>query len=423
MSGAAVSGAAVSETDREEAPRLFAGAPELAVKMGDRGLFQGLDPLVYLNHAGISPPSVLVRKAVATILADQGKRGADAYPRWARQRARLREKLANLVNAGSPGEIALTQNTTRGISDVALTFPWNKGDRVVVFRGEFPSNVTPWLRAAELFSLEVVMLDAHLYMADLERALEALRQECDKGVRLLAVSAVEFQTGFRMPVEAMSKLVSARGGAMLVDAVQAMGVLPVDVQALGIDFLACGAHKWLMGIDGAGFLYARQEWAEKLVPHVAGWLSHESAVDFLFEGAGRLRYDKPIKKQISFLEGGNLSATAFAGLEASLDAILGLGVPEVFAHVQRFHDAVEPRAIELGLKSLRSPLADHRSGTLSFLPPQGIDVTVLHRELVALGIACALPDGCLRFAPHWPNAIDEAEQVLLSLEEALRRAR
>ena len=404
-----------------EAPKLYVDAPELAVKMGDRGLFSGLEPLVYANHAGISAPSILVRKAVNTLLADYAKRGAEAYPTWALQRARLREKLGALVGA-SRFDVALTQNTSRAIADVALCFPWQAGDRVILFRGEFPANVTPWQRAAEHSDLEIVMLDAHAYRTEPSGALEALRSEVARGARLVSVSAVQFQTGFRMPLSAMSEIIKPSGAALFVDAVQAVGMVPLDVEAMGIDFLASGSHKWLMGIEGGGFLYARESRARALVPRVAGWLSHDNPVDFLFEGPGHLRYDKPIRRCIDFLEGGNVSATAFAALEASLDAIVSLGVPAVFEHAQRYHDAIEPRALELGFTSLRGEDSEVRSGTLSMLPPHGLDVTALHRELSALGIACAIPDGHLRLSPHWPNALDESEQVLLSLEEASRRA-
>lgn len=405
-----------------EPPKLFADAPELAVKMGDRSLFTGLEPLVYVNHASISPPSILSRKAVQTLMADCAKRGAAAFPTWIAQRSRLREKLAKLVGAKA-GDIALTQNTTRGVSDVALCFPWKKGDRVIVFRGEFPSNVTPWQRAAELFELEVVMLDADRFRTEPDAAMSELGVALAKGARLVAVSAVEFQTGFAMPLRLMSEAARSAGAALFVDAVQAVGMVPIDVDALGIDFLASGSHKWLMGMEGAGFLYAREAWARALVPRVAGWLSHERALDFLFDGPGKLVYDKPIRSGIDFLEGGNSSSTAFAALEASLDAILSLGVTEIFDHVQRYNDVLEPKAVELGFRSVRAVDTGGRSGSLSLLPPDGVDVRSVHRELMALGIACAIPDGHLRLSPHWPNALDETEQVLLSLEEATSRAR
>lgn len=402
------------------APELYKPARELTPRLGSRDLFGGLDPLVYMNHAGISPPSVCVRKAVTTLLTDYGKRGASAYPSWAAQRDRLRAKLAALVGAESEAQVALTLNTTRGVSDVALSFDWRRGDRVVVFAGEFPANVTPWQQAAAAFGAEVVVLDGRPLVTDEGRVLEELERTLLSGrVRVVAVSAVQFQTGLLTPLLEMSRLCRASGAKLFVDAVQAVGMVPLDVRALGIDYLACGAHKWLMGVEGAGFVYASPAGREALVPRVAGWLSHEQPTSFLFEGPGHLRHDRPIRGDVRFLEGANVSATAFAALEASLGLILELGVPEVFAHVQRVNDAIEGRAVELGFRSLRSPRAERRSGSLCLAPPDDVDVVTLHREIVRQGVACAIPDGLLRFSPHWPNAVDEADQVVLTLEHAL----
>src|SRR5262249_35889129 len=160
-------------------------------------------------------------------------------------------------------------------------------------------------------------------------ALERLRAELDRGARLVAVSAVEFQTGLRMPLAEMSALAHARGAELFVDAVQACGIVPIDVQAEGIDYLSCGSHKWLMGVEGCGFLYARADRAAALRPNVAGWLSHEDAAGFLLRGEGLLRYDRPIKKSIDLIEGGNVNTAGFAGLEASLDLIQQIGVPAI----------------------------------------------------------------------------------------------
>lgn len=403
-----------------EAPPLFRDAPELSPRLGNRDLFGGLEPLVYMNHAGISPPSVCVRKAVTTLLTDYGKRGAIAYVSWAAQRDRLRGKIAALVGASSPDTIALTLNTTRGISDVALCFDWKPGDRVIVFAGEFPANVTPWQQAAATFGVTVTILDGRRFVTDEAGVLSDLESALSGGrVRVVAASAVQFQTGYRLPLSEMSRLCHERGARLFVDGVQAFGMTPVDVEVSGIDFAACGAHKWLMGIEGAGFLYAHPDATRDLIPRVAGWLSHEEAVSFLFEGPGLLRHDRPIRSDIRFLEGANMSATAFAALEASLDLILRLGRDVIFEHVQKVNDAIEGPAVELGFRSLRAASADSRSGSLCMMPPEGVDIVPLYQEIVRQGVACATPDGNLRFSPHWPNAVDEADQVVLTLEHAL----
>jgi selenocysteine lyase/cysteine desulfurase len=335
----------------------------------------------------------------------------------------LRAKLAALIGAQADS-IALTLNTTRGIADIALCFDWKAGDRVVLFAGEFPANVTPWQQAARAFGVEVVLIDGRRFRADEGAVLEDLSRALAAGrVRIVACSAVQFQTGYRLPLAEMSALSKAHGAKLFVDAVQALGMVPFDVDASGADFVACGAHKWMMGIEGAGFVYARPDTLDMLVPRVASWLSHDEPISFLFEGPSLLRHDRPIRRDIRFVEGANLSATGFAALEASLDLILRLGVEAIFDHVQNVNDAIEKPAVELGYRSMRSEDPTRRSGSLCFLPPEGVDVIRLQREVVKQGVACATPDGFLRFSAHWPNAVDEADQVVLTLEHALGVAR
>jgi cysteine desulfurase/selenocysteine lyase len=386
--------------------------------VGDRSLFPDLAYAAYTNHAAISPPSTAVRHAIASVLDDYARRGAGAFMAWIEQRRRLKGKIARLVGVRAE-DVALSPNTTRGIIDVALCFPWARGDRVVVFDGEFPANVTPWQRAAALFGLEVVTLPLADYREGNAPGLARLQAELDRGVRLVAVSAVEFQTGLRMPVEAIAAACHARGAQVLVDGVQCCGVVPLDAGAAGIDYLACGSHKWLMGVEGGGFLYVRPDRVPHLLPNVAGWLSHENAIDFLLQGPGHLRYDRPIRKRADFVEGGNVNTAGLAGLEASIDLIEQIGVPAIFAHVGRYLDALEAGLVERGFESLRSRDPAQRSGILGVLPPRGVSVVDLHREISARGVGCSIPDGVLRFSPHWPNALGEVGDVLAAVDGSL----
>lgn len=387
-------------------------------RLGDRSLFPDLQARAYLNHAAISPPSRAVIEAVQTVTTDYARRGASAFSSWLDQRTRLREKLARLIGA-RPEDIALTSNTTRGLIDVALCFPWNATDRIVVFQGEFPANVTPWQRAAALFDLEVVFLPLSDYAEDDTPGLERLERQLRRGVRLVAVSAVQFQTGLRMPLTAISELCHRYGAELCVDGVQACGAVPIDVYATGIDYLACGSHKWLMGLEGAGFLYVSPQRIGALRPSVAGWLSHEDGLGFLFEGPGLLRYDRPIRKRADFVEVGNCNTVGFAALEASLDLILQLGVDAIHAHVTRYLDALEQGLVARGFRSLRAPQPSRRSNILAVLPPEGHSVPALQRALAAQGVSCSTPDGVLRFSPHWPNAMDEVNHVLNAIDTAL----
>ena len=389
-----------------------------SAKLGDRSLFPDLSYRVYFNHGAISPPSLAVRHAVTGVLDDYARHGASSFPRWAAQRASLREKLGWLI--GVRGEdVALMPNTTRGVIDIALCFPWKRGDRVILFEGEFPANVTPWQRAAELFGLEIAWVPAAAFLESEAHGLALLRAELARGARLVAVSAVEFQTGLRMPFEAIAAEAHAAGAELFVDAVQGCGAVPIDARAAGIDYLAAGAHKWLMGLEGAGFLYVSPARIDALRPNVAGWLSHEDPVGFLLRGPGLLRYDRPVRRRADFFEGGNVNTAGLAGLEASLDLLQQLGVPAIFAHVNEILDVLEAGLVERGWKSLRARNPSQRSCTLSLSPPPGIGAVELQAALDARGVSCSIPDGLVRFTPHWPNDVEQAREVLAAVDASM----
>jgi selenocysteine lyase/cysteine desulfurase len=388
-------------------------------RIGDRSLFPRLEPRAYLNHAAISPPSEAVVAVVDAVVSDYASLGVGAHLRWHEQRQRLRQKLAALIGA-SAESIGFAANTTRGVTDVALCFPWERGDRLLLVEGEFPANVTPWQRAAELFGLEVGWLPpltdrSEGWLARLDRELEVPRS------RLVAVSAVEFQTGMTMPLAEIGARCASHGAELFVDAIQACGVVPIDVGAARIDYLSCGSHKWLMGTEGAAFVYIAPSRVAAMRPHVAGWLSHDQALSFLFEGPGHLRYDRPIRQRADFIEGGMANTIGLAALEASLDLLLDLGIETIADHVQRYHDALEPLLAALGLTSLRSREPGRRSGILSFDPPPSVDVVALHHAIDPKRVSCATPDGKLRFSPHWPNALDEVPLVATEVAAALKR--
>lgn len=393
----------------------------LEARLGDRSLFLDLEPSAYLAHAAISPPSLVARRAVLGLLGDYARRGAGAFGATLDQRQRLRGKLAALINA-KPSEVALVPNTTLGVTQVAMGFPFERGDRVLCFRGEFPANVTPWQRAAELFGLDLAWVDADLARTDLTRFLAEVDAVCAKGVRLVAVSAVQFQTGLRMPLRQLSDRAHAAGGVLFVDAIQACGSTPVDVEADGVDALASGGHKWLMGLEGAGMLYLRDTVSRAMKTHLAGWLSHEDAFSFLINGPGLLRYDRSFRADAGLVEGGAFSSVGCVALEASVDVLAGLGVANVHAHVNRYLDALEPVLVERGFRSLRAADPAGRSCILGVLPPDGRDAPWWSKALAERAVVTSCPDGVLRFAPHWPNDIErELGAVTDALDDARRQ--
>lgn len=391
----------------------------MPVRLGDRSGFPKLEARAYLAHSAISPVSTVVRAAADAVLDDYARRGVGAFMTWHQRREDLRALLAGLVGARRE-DVGFVANTTTGVSTIALSLPWKPGDVIIALRGEFPTNVTPWQRAAERFDLRVEFLDVEDFAGDSGDGLSKLEERLARGgVRLIAVSAVQFQTGLRMPLKAMAELAHGHGAELFCDGIQAAGALALDLPALGVDYFAAGAHKWLMGLEGCAMLYVAPERVAALRPVTAGWLSHEDGIGFLFS-PGQLRYDRPIREQASFVESGAYPTTLLAALEAAATCLAELGPATIEAHVQRYLDALEAGLVERGFTSLRSPVAAQRSNILSLRPPPGHeDLMAFSHALGERGVVATIPDGCLRFAPHWPNALDEVEFVLAAVDELL----
>lgn len=382
--------------------------PEMSTppRLGDRSLFPDLAARSYLAHCAISPVSRPVAEAVSAYVDSYARLGVGAMVRWLERRAVLRGAVARLIGAGAD-DIALVSNTTTGVIDIAFAIAWKPGDRVVLFDGEFPANVTPWQQAATTFGLEIVRLPlTNFWSEGLDRLEASLRQ----GVRLVAVSAVQFQTGLAMPIPAMAALCRRYDAELFVDAIQGVGVVPIDV-ACGVDYLTCGSHKWLLGIEGCAFLYVAPHRVGALVPRLGGWLSHEDPVGFL-TGASPLRYDRALRGRADVFEGGASNGAGLAALGAAVELIGQIGVPAVFAHVQRWHDSIEPSLLARGFTSLRSRDRDGRSGILALRAPENVDVQALVKGLASRGVVASAPENNLRFAPSWPNALGEVAIVL-----------
>lgn len=343
--------------------------------------------------------------------------GVAAFPALDAQRNTLKQRLVELIGATLQSEVGFVPNTSRGVSEIALCLPWRRGDRVLLLLGEFPANITPWQQAAELFELELVYHRAEDFRSDV--GLERLERELKAGLRLVAVSFVQFQTGLRMPIAEIGELCSRYGAELCVDAIQGLGAVPFDVNELHVDYMSCGGHKWLLGFEGAGLVYARESCAAKLRPYTAGWLSHDEPLGFLFQGEGHLRYDRPIRTDIQFVEGGTQNVLGYAALSASIPLLLQLGVNEIFEHVNAYLSLLEPELVARGFSSLRAAETRLRSTILCVTPPSGVDVLALHRALSAHGVICGVPDGKLRFAPHFANSFEEVPRVVSAIDAAL----
>jgi cysteine desulfurase / selenocysteine lyase len=354
---------------------------------------------VYLNHASIGP---LPERTRLTLEHFNRRRAAPHLLPDREMFAMLadtRRKIAQLIGA-SQDEIALTVNTGYGISMAARALPLQPGDVVLVSDKEFPANVYPWMRLGDRgVVMELVPTTAEGW-PDEARLLERLR---DPRVRVLAVSLVQFSSGYLVDLERLSAATRETGAYLVVDAIQGVGQLPVDLSRVEVDLLACGAQKWLLSPWGSGFVYVRRALIGRLDPVITGWLAFEGTDDL-----SRLTsYDDTLRADARRFELMTLPYQDFAGLNSSLDLILELGVERIRDHIRSLHQPVLAWAERSGAR-VSSPRGPNGSGILC-VSPEG--VKEVHRRLKASRVICSLREGAIRLSPHCYNTVEEMERV------------
>jgi selenocysteine lyase/cysteine desulfurase len=344
----------------------------------------------YFDHAAVAPLTAPAREAIVAWSAQAAEEGDTAWPQWAQRLERVRQNAANLIGA-EPGEVALVPNTTAGINLVAEGFPWREGDNIVTLANEFPSNLYPWMNLASR-GVETRRVPIEGIGVDLNRIADA----CDQRTRIISISWVGYATGWRVDVEEVVRLAHERGILLFLDAIQALGVFPIDVRQTGVDFLAADGHKWMLGPEGAGFFFARSEHLERLRPLNVGWHSVVHAHDYS-------RCELDIRPTASRYEGGSQNMVGFAALGASLDVLVQMGLASerspLADRVVELNEYAAKRLEEIGAEIKSSRHDPHRSGILSFDLP-GRDLASQRRRCLASGVILSLRNGWLRISPH-----------------------
>jgi selenocysteine lyase/cysteine desulfurase len=320
--------------------------------------------------------------------------GSIHYQTWMTTYEKVRAAAAKLVHANK-SEIAIVKNTSEGISIVANGIKWKAGDIVVAFEEEFPSNFYPWKRL-EPMGIEVRWLSA-------EDSLEKIDEAC-RGARLLAISFVQYLSGHRVDLNAIGEICERHSTLFFVDAIQGMGAFPLDVKAARIHALAADGHKWMLGPEGCGILYVRQDFQEQVEPKEFGWTNTAQYFDY----ASR---DMTLRPDAGQYECGTLNTVGCFGLAASLELLLEVGIENIAPAVQARADQVYEGVRRLGFETLAERTAATGAGIVSFRKP-GMDSMLIVRKLKDANISVASRQGWVRAAPHFYISPADVEQVL-----------
>ena len=361
----------------------------------------------YLDHASIGPLPERTRQ-----VADAMNRGRSQPFRLGHEQlfgglAAARAAAARLVGS-DPAEIALATNTSFGLGVAARALPLAAGDIVLVSQREFPANVYPWKRlGAQGVILELVPVTPAGW-PDEARLLDRL---ADRQVRCLAVSLTQFATGYTVDLETLSRVTRANGQFLVVDAIQALGQMPVDVRATPVDILASGGQKWLLSPWGSGFFYVRRDLIPRLDPAITGWMAFEGTDDFTRLTA----YGDALRQDARRFELISLPFQDFAGFTASLGLLAELGIPAIQAHLRQLHAPILAWAERRGVP-VTSPTGIRGSGIVAVAPPA---LEAACRKLRAAQVFASQREGAIRISPHCYNTIEEMERVAAILDTTL----
>ncbi len=352
---------------------------------------------VYLNHAAVAPLSKAAADAMKHLADDAWRFGSCHYSEWMETYEGLRVAAARLIGAHRD-EIAQVKNTSEGIATVAMGLDWRPGDKIVAFQEEFPANYYPWKRL-ESRGVQVEWLSV-------TDPLDRIDAAC-RGARLLAISFVQYLSGYRADLEAIGEICHRRGCLFLVDAIQGLGAFPVDVRKARIHALAADGHKWLLGPEGCGILYVQKDIQDQIEPVEFGWTNVAGYADYSSR-------DMALRTDAGRYECGTLNTIGCYGLRASIDFLLSVGIDRIAPHVQALGDSIAAGAAAKGYEVLGTRTSATGAGIVSIRKP-GQDARLAVSSLKSQGFIAAPRQGWIRLSPHFYISPEDIERLLEAL--------
>ncbi|HEX5397864.1 MAG TPA: aminotransferase class V-fold PLP-dependent enzyme [Verrucomicrobiae bacterium] len=356
---------------------------------------------IFLAHAGACP----LPRRVADAIAGYVRQGTfDDQESFVRSRLDDVRGLASQMLNCQPDEIALVGPTSLALSFVAAGLKFRRGDNILIYHDDYPSNVYPWMALAEQ-GIEVRLLNTRELGIIRPRDVEG---QIDENTRLVALASCHFISGFRLEHAAIGRFLRERGILFCLDAIQTLGAFPATVEH--VDFLAADAHKWLLGPCGAGLLYVRRAVQEKLSPPIYGWHNVRNpnfvAQEQITFRSGALKY-----------EAGTQNLLGSVGLIAAMELVREMGLENISAELLRKRAWLIPALQAKGFAVLNADAkAENAGGITAFFQP-GKDLSPLHKKLADAGIITSLRvdrrgQNYIRLSPHFYNTDAELHRVM-----------
>lgn len=365
-----------------------------------------VDRWVYLDHAAVGPLTRAASQAISDYVQQVTTSGDVHWPTWAGEVEQTRACAARLIGAEAE-EVALVHSTSEGIALVAEGLDWRSGDNVVLPAGEFPSNVYPWLHLRDK-GVEVRRVEMPTPALDYQRLADA----CDAQTRVVSCSWIGYSSGYRCDPSQVADIAHRHGAYFMLDAIQGLGVFPINVRQAGIDFLAADGHKWQLGPEGAGIAYFRRELLEQLRPLIVGWNSVVGRFDFH-------RIELELRPEAARYEPGSQNMVGQLGLGGSLKTLERYGLSSQTSSIADWVlDSVEgllPRLANVGVEVHPIP-PEYRTGIVTFEVP-GMESAAVRAHLLERCIVTSCRGGKVRVAVHGYNDRSDFDRLITALEE------
>jgi len=368
-----------------------------------RTLFPALEQYAYLNSAAVSPMPTTAVDAIVSQLRDVAGHGSLHYPDWVSTKDRGRSLVAEMLRV-RPDQVAFVRNTSDGVASIANGLKWQHGDNIVSFEGEFPANFYPWRRIRDQYNVELRLCREIDGRVDIDELLSMI----SANTKVVALSAVQFASGFRADLERVGRAARAVDALFVVDIIQGFGAMPFDLPEQFVD-AACGAsHKWLCSPEGCGIIYLSDRARERVAPTLVGWISVETPWDF----ASREQAFKPTALA---WESGTGPSALFYGLEQSLKLLHETGAERIEHHLAGLTDRLCVGLAGKEYEVISSRLPGESSQIVCIKHRGSLTSNEIAAELQERDVIVSPRGDRLRIAPHFYNNGDDIARLVDAL--------
>ena len=365
-----------------------------------RSLFPAAEKYTYLNSAAVAPQPATAVEAVVRQLRDVSENGSTNYADWIATKNSARSLVAKMLNV-RPEQIAFMRNTSDGLATVANGLKWQTGDNIVSFAKEFPANFYAWRRIRDRFGVELRLCSEREGRIDLGELVGLI----DANTKVVAISAVQFASGFGTDLERVGAAARKVDALFVVDIIQGFGAMPFDLPAQMVDVAAGASHKWLCSPEGCGILYLSDRARERVEPTLVGWISVDEPWDF--EDA-----EQKFKPSALAWESGTGSSALFYGLEQSLKLLDESGAENIRDYLEELSDYLCELLAGKNYEIISSRAKGEKSQIVCVKHSGGLTSNEVAARLEAEKIVVSPRGERLRIAPHFFNNRADIEKLI-----------